>query len=228
MTIGKTNSLDPRTHSLEAEQWKAFEREMATRAEAHVTALQLIDPEQIYFTLREDIYTAYQERWHRTRKQCDPATIIETCVMAMHSYLSKQSSYGLLYTFGYSALGATPLIEQLVELNVAIYDIRFSARSRSHKWRKPYLKEWLGDRYHHLPELGNIHFDEPGSGIELADPTTGVPLVMQLLLEKKHVALMCVCKDHDECHRSDAANEIVAHIPDALLIPFPSLENYHS
>jgi len=214
--------------SPEAEQWKAFECEMAERAEARIAALNLADPKQVYLTAREEIYIAYQERWGRTRKQCDSATIIETSVMTTHSYLSKQSPYGLLYTFGYGMLGASVIIEQLVELGVAIYDIRFSPRSRVHKWRKPYLREWLGDSYRHLPALGNVNYNQPGQNIELADPATGVPLVAQPLREGKHIALMCVCKEHDECHRSDAADEVLKQISDAILIPFPALEHHDS
>lgn len=221
-----TRTIQDQKPSPEAEQWRAFEREMAERAETHLTALQLTNPEKIYFTAREVIYAAYQERWGRTRKACDPATIIETSVLAIHSYLSKRSPYGLLYTFGYGMLGASPIIEQFVELGVMIYDIRFSPRSRVHKWRKPFLQEWLGDSYLHLPSLGNVNYNQLGLGIELADPATGAPLVAQPLREGKHVALMCVCKEHDECHRSDAAEEILKEIPEALLVPIPSLEHY--
>lgn len=210
---------------LEAEQWRAFKREMAERAEAHITTLQLTNPEEIYFTVREVIYTAYQELRGCTRKACDLATIVETTVLTLHSYLSKQSPYGLLYSFGYSMLRASLLIEQLVELGVIIYDIRFSPRSRVHKWRKPYLSEWLGNHYVHLPEFGNIHYNEPALGVKLAEPAVGVSLIAQPLREGKHVALMCVCKEHDECHRSIAADEILKEIPEALLVPFPSSEH---
>lgn len=221
-TVAKQNSQVP---SPEAEQWKAFESEMAARAEMHIAALNLTDPREVYLTAREEIILAYRERWGCTRKHCDLATIIETSVMTTHLYLSKQSPYGLLYTFGYGMLGASVIIEQLVELGVAIYDIRFSPRSRVHKWRKPYLREWLGDSYHHLPALGNVNYNQSGQDIELADPTTGVPLVAQPLREGKHIAFMCVCKEHEGCHRSDAADEILKSIPEAILVPFPALEH---
>ena len=227
-TNKQTSQIAQQSLRLEEDQWRAFERAMAERAEAYVAAMQLTYPQHVYMNVREVIYIAYQERWGCTRRECDQATILETSVMATHSYLAKQSPYGLLYTFGYGMPGAGAIIEQLVELGVTIYDIRFSPRSRVHKWRKPYLRDWLGDSYVHLPALGNIHYNEPDLDRELADPATGVPLVVQPLREGKHVALMCVCKEHDECHRSDAADEVLVHIPDAILIPFPSLENYHS
>lgn len=223
-TCEQTSQVVQYPLATEAEQWRVFERAMAERAEAHVTALQLTNPHHVYMNVREVIYAAYQERWGCTRRECDQATILETSVMATHSYLAKQSPYGLLYTFGYSMLGAGAIIEQLVELGVTIYDIRFSPRSRVHKWRKPYLRNWLGESYVHLPALGNIHYNEPGRDRELADPAFGVPLIIQPLREGKHVGLMCVCKDHDECHRSDAADEILTLFPDALLVPIPSLE----
>lgn len=224
-TTAKQTTRIPQAPSPEAEQWRAFEREMAEWAEAHIVASQLTDPLEIYTTAREAIYAAYQEGWGCTRKECDLAAIIETSVLATHSYLSQQSPYGLLYTFGYGMLGAGVMIEQLVELGVTIYDIRFSPRSRVHKWRKPFLGDWLKESYVHLPALGNIHYNEPSQGIELADPATGVPLVVQPLREGKHVALMCVCKEHEECHRSTAADEILKQIPEALLLHFPALEH---
>jgi uncharacterized protein (DUF488 family) len=148
--------------------------------------------------------------------------------MATHAYLSKQSPYGLLYTFGYGMSGAGVLIKQLVEIGVAIYDIRYSPRSRVHKWRKSFLEEWLSDSYRHLPALGNVNYNQSGLAIELADPTAGVPLVAQPLRRGQHIALMCVCKEHEECHRSDVADEILKQIPEAILLPFPALEHYDS
>lgn len=210
--------------SADAARWQAFEREMARQAEDRLVALKLTDPKQVYLMARETIYAVYQERWECTRKQCDPATIFETSVMATHAYLSKRSPYGLLYTLGYAALGASPTIEQLVELGVTIYDIRFSPRSRVHKWRKPNLRDWLGDRYVHLPALGNVYYNQPEQGFLLAEPVVGVPVVAQQLQAGNHVALMCVCKEHEGCHRGEAAEMILAHLPNVILVPLPSFE----
>lgn len=210
----------------ETTQWKAYEHQLAAHAEAHVAALHLTDPEQIFLVAREEIYAAYQEHWQCTRKQCDGATIIKTSVMTVHSCLLKhRSSCGLLYTFGYSMPGAVSMIEQLVQLDVIINDIRFSPRSRVHRWRQPHLRNWLGDRYVHIPALGNIHYNDD-QDIELADPTAGVPQVLQQLRTGKHVALMCVCKEHEECHRHAVAERILEQLPDVILLPFPSLESY--
>lgn len=220
-------SLPPthQTISPEAEQWRSFEREMAEKS---IAALQLNDPQKIYLAACEEVYAAYQERWHRTRKQYDVATILEISVQATHTSLAKRSSYGLLYTLGYGMFGAGPIIEQLVKLGVIIYDIRFSPRSRVHRWRKPFLQNWLKDSYIHLPELGNIHYTQPGLGIELADPATGVPLIVQPLREGRHIALMCVCKEHGTCHRRIAAHEVLKQIPEAILVPFPALESFET
>jgi hypothetical protein len=218
--------LHPQSFRTETMQWNAFEREMAQRAEAHITALGLTNPKQIFLAAREEIYATYQEHWQCTRKQCDGATIIKISVMTTHSCLLKHRSFcGLLYTFGYSMLGAVSIIEQLVQLDVVIDDIRFSPRSRVHRWRQPYLRNWLGNQYIHLPALGNMHYNDD-QDIELADPVAGVPQVLQQLQVGKHVALMCVCKEYEECHRRNVAELILEQLPDVIVVPFPSLESY--
>ena len=112
-----------------------------------------------------------------------------------------------LYTFGYS--GRTPHeLQTLAEqLNAVVVDIRFSPRSRSPDWSGGRLQKLLGDRYHHLPALGNRNYK--GGPVEFVDLETGVVEVGQLLRQQP-VILLCVCADVQRCHRLAAAEAIAA------------------
>ena len=112
-----------------------------------------------------------------------------------------------LYTFGYS--GRTPHeLQTLAEqLNAVVVDIRFSPRSRIPDWSGGRLQKLLGDRYHHLPALGNRNYK--GGPVEFVDLETGVVEVGQLLRQQP-VILLCVCADVQRCHRRPAAEAIAA------------------
>lgn len=112
-----------------------------------------------------------------------------------------------LYTYGYS--GRTPHDLQTLagQLQAVVADIRFSPRSRSPGWSGGQLQKLLGDRYRHLPSLGNRHYK--GGPIEFVDLATGVAEVGQLL-SRQPVILLCVCADVQRCHRLPAAEAIAA------------------
>lgn len=110
-----------------------------------------------------------------------------------------------LYTFGYS--GRTPHeLQTLAEqLQVVVADIRFSPRSRIPDWSGGRLQNLLGDRYRHLPSLGNRNYK--GGPIEFVDLEAGVVEVGELLRQQP-VILLCVCADVQRCHRLPAAEAI--------------------
>ena len=110
-----------------------------------------------------------------------------------------------LYTFGYS--GRTPHeLQTLAEkLNAVVVDIRFSPRSRIPDWSGGRLQNLLGDRYRHLPSLGNRNYK--GGPIEFVDLEAGVVEVGELLRQQP-VILLCVCADVQRCHRLPAAEAI--------------------
>jgi len=110
-----------------------------------------------------------------------------------------------LYTFGYS--GRTPHeLQTLAEkLNAVVVDIRFSPRSRIPDWSGGRLQNLLGDRYRHLPSLGNRNYrDGP---VEFVDLAAGVVEVGELLRQRP-VILLCACADVQRCHRLPAAEAI--------------------
>lgn len=111
-----------------------------------------------------------------------------------------------IYTYGYS--GRTPHeLQTLAEqLQAVVADIRFSPRSRIPDWSGGRLQKLLGDRYRHLPALGNRNYR--GGPVEFVDLATGVVEVGELLRQQP-VILLCVCADVQRCHRLPAAEAIV-------------------
>ena len=110
-----------------------------------------------------------------------------------------------LYTYGYS--GRTPHeLQTLAEqLEAVVADIRFSPRSRIPDWSGGRLQKLLGDRYRHLPALGNRNYR--GGPVEFVDLATGVVEVGELLRQRP-VILLYVCADVQRCHRLPAAEAI--------------------
>lgn len=112
-----------------------------------------------------------------------------------------------LYTFGYSGRRPEELLALAEQLDAIITDIRFSPRSRVPQWSGGRLVRFLGDRYCHLPALGNRNYK--GGPMELVDPETGIAQVADLLAHQP-VVLLCVCADVERCHRRLAAEAITA------------------
>jgi uncharacterized protein (DUF488 family) len=112
-----------------------------------------------------------------------------------------------LYTFGYSGKQPDELLALAEQLDAIVVDIRFSPRSRVPQWSGGRLARLLGDRYCHLPALGNRNYK--GGPIELVDLETGIAQVADLLAHQP-VILLCVCGDVQHCHRRLAAEAIAA------------------
>lgn len=115
-----------------------------------------------------------------------------------------------LYTLGYSKLKSDEILKAAQALDAIIADIRFEPRSRHPMWNQTKLIAAWGERYRHIPELGNRNYKgEYGEGVMLADKDAGVAAVVRLL-EARSVILLCVCVDWQTCHRRDAAEAVQA------------------
>ncbi len=112
-----------------------------------------------------------------------------------------------LYTFGYTGRSPDELRALAAQLDALVADIRFSPRSRVPHWSGGRLASLLGDRYRHLPALGNRNYK--GGPVELVDLEVGVAQVAELLA-RQPVILLCACADVQRCHRRLAAEAIVA------------------
>jgi len=146
--------------------------------------------------------------------EADQRLVIPAAIAATHAYLLQQANeFGLLYTFGYTDVCSDAVIEQLVALDVLIVDIRYSPGSRVAKWRQAQLQERLGDHYLHVQALGNVNYNQPGAPIHLFQSENGVNLVGERLQRGQHLALMCMCREVEECHRLEAARKVQEQFP---------------
>lgn len=113
-----------------------------------------------------------------------------------------------LYTLGYQGLKQEHLQEWVRRLDAFLVDIRFSPRSRHPAFSRAGLTRVFGDRYRHLPALGNRNYKGAGP-VVLDNPGLGGAQVKPML-EERPVILMCVCWNLSECHRRVAADLIAA------------------
>lgn len=110
-----------------------------------------------------------------------------------------------LYTVGYSGRLPHDLQALAEHLDAVVVDIRFSPSSRSPDWTAGRLQKRLGERYRHLPALGNRNYQ--GGPLEFVDLEAGVVKVGQLLSQRS-VILLCGCADVQRCHRLPVAEAI--------------------
>lgn len=112
-----------------------------------------------------------------------------------------------LYTYSYSGRAPHELQTLAEKLKAVVVDIRFRPRSRIPDWSGGRLQKLLGDRYRHLPSLGNRNYK--GGPIEFVDLAAGRVEVGELL-KQQPVILLCICANVHHCHRLPAAEAISA------------------
>jgi uncharacterized protein (DUF488 family) len=112
-----------------------------------------------------------------------------------------------IFTFGYQGKRAVDLMARLVELDAVLCDVRLSPRSRwQPEWNQNQLVKLMGDRYLHLPALGNRNYRGDGP-VEIADLSIGLRTVLDLAATRS-VVLMCVCSKLTGCHRETIAEAL--------------------
>lgn len=107
------------------------------------------------------------------------------------------------YTTGYSGKEVADLKPMIESLDAILVDIRFAPYSRVLHWRKVYLKTLLGDRYRHVPNLGNRTYKE--NKITIQNLELGLETLFSL---KTDAVLMCACEKIETCHRKIIADEL--------------------
>lgn len=111
-----------------------------------------------------------------------------------------------LYDLGYSQIQDSDLLLQLIgKLDAIVIDVRFSPKSRGPQWRASNLQSQFGDRYIHIPELGNVNYK--GGPIKLLDEDSGLAK-LNLMAQSSSLVLMCVCSNRDTCHRLTIVKEM--------------------
>jgi hypothetical protein len=69
-----------------------------------------------------------------------------------------------------------PLVESLFAI---LIDIRFAPYSQVMVWRQIYLKTLLGNKYLHIPNLGNLEFKKTGK-ISIQNLNLGIETLLSL------------------------------------------------
>ncbi len=101
-----------------------------------------------------------------------------------------------IFTTGYTGKNINDLRPMLEALDAILIDIRFAPYSRIMHWQKVYLKALLGNRYRHIPNLGNRTYKE--GKITIQNLQLGLETVLSL---DENVILMCACEQSEDCHR---------------------------
>ena len=117
-----------------------------------------------------------------------------------------------LLTLGYGAGWSCGMLrEALAETGAILADIRLHPWSRTPAWRKSSLSESFGERYVHVPALGNLNY-RGGGPILLADPEQGAAQIGSILAREAAVLLLCGCRDVTACHRKTVAEFCAARL----------------
>lgn len=126
--------------------------------------------------------------------------------------------YMRLFTIGYSKRSIGEFIGMLREHSVPVLaDVRLWAGSRFKpefsKNRLTVALEEAGIAYVHLKALGNEGKFTGAGRVVLHDPEEGFATLTGLLERNESVAVMCLERNVNECHRMDVAVEMARRIP---------------
>ena len=101
-----------------------------------------------------------------------------------------------IFTTGYTGKSINDLRPMLEASDAILIDIRFAPYSRIMHWQKVYLKALLGNRYRHIPNLGNRTYKE--NKVTIQNLQLGLETVLSL---NENAVLMCDCDKAEDCHR---------------------------
>ena len=124
-----------------------------------------------------------------------------------------------LFTIGYSKRSLDEFIGMLREHGVLVLaDIRLWAGSRFKpefsKNRLAAALEASGIAYVHLKALGNEGKFNGAGRVVLHDPEDGFAALTELLERNGSVAIMCLERNVNECHRMNVAVEMARRMPE--------------
>ena len=115
-----------------------------------------------------------------------------------------------VYTLGYLQRGSREKLYKLVADGVMVLDVRYSPRSAFPQWTRHQLKMWLGSRYQHVRELGNVNYRSVDLPIQLFDASVGQAVVLSWFEKGYDVCLLCACAEVSACHRLVVAGLVEA------------------
>lgn len=113
--------------------------------------------------------------------------------------------HAIIYTIGYAGWRPAHLKETVESRGALLVDVRYSPRSRAPQWTKKALQDLVGpDNYWHCKDLGNENF-KSGGDIKLHNPDAAIAALKEV---QRPLILLCGCKDHRICHRTQAAETL--------------------
>ena len=112
-----------------------------------------------------------------------------------------------VYTLGYAGVEIETVQNMVEALDATLVDIRLAGRSRKRGFNKKALREAFGENYLHLPQLGNVNYNDRDKPIELKDFAGGLEAIRAQAPDKPLV-LMCGCKSVHTCHRQTVADKL--------------------
>lgn len=119
----------------------------------------------------------------------------------------------MLETIGYTEKDAEARIATfLARPRSGLVDIRLVPWCGwSEQWRKrELLAAYSSRQYIHLPGFGNVNYNQPGQPIVLQAPEKHLAVVVKAL--RRGAALLCGCKDYEQCHRKTVYKLIMAEL----------------
>lgn len=128
-----------------------------------------------------------------------------------------------VYHVGYSGWSNRDLLRAMNKLDTrsVLVDVRYRARSRRGEFNYGSLLNFFGrDRYIHIPELGNINYNN-GGPIKLANPYTGRGRLAMVPRDATKI-FMCQCPDFHTCHRRQVLDYVYAGNYDEVELEEPS------
>lgn len=116
----------------------------------------------------------------------------------------------MIYTIGYGQLrNPEDLLSIAENLDTVVADIRIRRTSRNPMWRGGNVDRVLGERVVYIKELGNQNYKGAnGSAYIPVDLATGLSRANDVIREHGSIILLCACKGHRYCHRSDVAERL--------------------
>lgn len=112
-----------------------------------------------------------------------------------------------IYTLGYANWSIAEVDRRLRDLDAWLADVRQSPHTTKPGFSRPELADRLGDRYDHIPALGNVNYKD--GPIELKAPDEGLE---QIRTRGLPVVLMCGCASPATCHRRIVAERLCEQV----------------
>lgn len=113
----------------------------------------------------------------------------------------------MIYTIGYQGKTPKELLMIAEAVDGIIFDIRYKPYSSDIRFNRSKLEQYLGERYRHVKELGNVNYHGTYEEIEIKDLEKGIEMIEQ---SEKTVILMCGCWNYRTCHRRFIAERLRA------------------